>query len=115
MSTFVVVINVIMIYVPVEVNTGAVCDDDGVVHDDDGNYGDGDDNDDDYDDADDNDMFLLAGLERSTLELLKEDEEEPKCLHIIIIISIIIIIIIIISIIQCDHGVHDNNQLSVCV
>ena len=78
--------------------------DDGVVHDDyDGDYGDGDEN--DYDDDDDNDMFLLAGLERSTLELLKEDEEEPKCLHIVIIISII----------QCDHGVHDNNQLSVCV
>jgi len=73
-----------MIYVPVEVNTGAAYDDDGVVHDDDddydGDYGDGDDNDDDYDDDDDNDMFLLAGLERSTLELLKEDEEEPKCL-----------------------------------
>ena len=98
-----------MIYVPVEVNTGAAYDDDGVVHDDDddydGDYGDGDDNDDDYDDDDDNDMFLLAGLERSTLELLKEDEEEPKCLHIMVIISVI----------QCDHGVHDNNQLSVCV
>ena len=34
--------------------------------------------DDDVDDVDD--VFLLAGLDRSTLELLKEEDEDPKCL-----------------------------------
>ena len=37
-------------------------------------------NDDDSDDG----MFLLAGLERSTLELLNEEDEDPKCLHMTI-------------------------------
>ena len=32
------------------------------------------------DDVDD--VFLLAGLDRSTLELLNEEEEDPKCLKI---------------------------------
>ena len=36
------------------------------------------------DDDSDDDMFLLAGLERSTLELLNEDDEDPKCLHMMI-------------------------------
>ena len=43
-----------------------ICDDDDV------------DVDDGLDDVDD--VFLLAGLDRSTLELLNEEEEDPKCL-----------------------------------
>ena len=39
---------------------------------------DGLDNVDDVDDVDD--VFLLAGLDRSTLELLNEEDEDPKCL-----------------------------------
>ena len=35
---------------------------------------------DDVDDVDD--VFLLAGLDRSTLELLNEEDEDPKCLKI---------------------------------
>ena len=38
----------------------------------------------DYVDDDVDDVFLLAGLERSTLELLKEEEVDPKCLQIMI-------------------------------
>ena len=35
---------------------------------------------DDVDDVDD--VFLLAGLDRSTLELLNEEDEDPKCLKL---------------------------------
>ena len=44
------------------------------------------------------DVFLLAGLERSTLELLKEEEVDPKCLQIIIKNS------------DNDHDNNDDNK-----
>ena len=46
-------------------------------------------------DDDVDDVFLLAGLERSTLELLKEEEVDPKCLQIMI---------------KNNENDHDNND-----